>query len=161
MLVDDIEVGGGVLLVRALADTVDLVVARGTMMVTILTSTGNRPLDVGRMPGTDTGDLSKTLVCLSRQLLGSPSAGNTLETMTLGHGNSVDDLVLLEDGVNLNGLLEETMTEGDFVCDIATVDLDLHQVCLLLLEGSLTDLSMGEDTDNSGVFLDAFEFSGD
>lgn len=131
------------------------------MMVTVLTGTGNRPLDVGWMPGTDTGNLSETFVGLSRQLLGSPSAGDTGKTMTLGHGDGVNHLVLLEDGVDLDWLLEQTVTESDLVCDIATVDLDLHQVCLLLLEGSLTDLGMGENTDNGGVLLDALDFSGD
>lgn len=106
LLADNIELGSSVLLVSALTDTVDLVVDRGTMMVTILTSTSDSPLDVGRMPSTDTGDLSETLVCLSRQLLGSPSAGDTLETMTLGHSNGINNFVLFEDGIDLNGLLE-------------------------------------------------------
>lgn len=72
-LVDDIEVSGSILLILALADTVNLVVDTGTVMVTHLTSTRNRPLDVGRMPGTDTSNLAQTFVCLSRELLGTPS----------------------------------------------------------------------------------------
>ena len=75
-------------------------VDRGTVVVTHLTSTGNRPLDVGRMPGTDTGDLAETLVSLTRELLGAPTSGDTGETVTLGDGDDVDHLVLLEDGVD-------------------------------------------------------------
>lgn len=130
-------------------------------MVTHLTSTGNSPLDVGRMPGTDTGDLAETLVCLTRQLLGSPSGGDTGETVTLGDGDDVDHLILLEDAVDRDGLLEETLAELDLVGDRATVDLDLHKVGLLLLEGSLADLSVGEDTDDRAVLLDALDLAGD
>lgn len=71
-LVDNVKFGGSVLLVRTLADSVNLVVNRCSVVVTVLTSTGNSPLDVRRMPCTDTGDLSETLVCLSRELLGAP-----------------------------------------------------------------------------------------
>jgi hypothetical protein len=137
------------------------VVDRGTVVVTVLTGTGNSPLDVGRVPGTDTGDLTQTLVGLARQLLGAPASGDTGETVTLGDGNDVDNLVLLEDGVDRHGLLEQTLAESDLVGDGTTVDLDLHQVSLLLLQGSLADLGVGEDTDDGAVLLDAGQLAGD
>lgn len=102
-------------------------------MVTALTGTGNGPLDVGRMPGTDTSDLTETLVSLARKLLGTPTGGDTLETVTLGDSDDIDHLVLLEDAVDGHLLLEETVAEVDLVGDGATVDLDLHEVGLLLL----------------------------
>ena len=111
------------------------------------------------MPGTDTGDLAETLVGLARELLGAPTAGDTRETVTLGDGDAVDHLVLLEDAGHLDGLLEESVTELNLVGDAATVDLDLHQVGLLLLERGLGDLSVGEDTDDLAVLLDALEFT--
>ena len=117
-------------------------------MVTHLTGTGDSPLDVGRMPGTDTSNLAETLVGLARQLLGAPAGGDTVETVTLGDANDVDHLVLLEDRVDLDGLLEETLAEG-------------HQVGLLLLEGRLADLGVGEDADDGAVLLDALELAGD
>ena len=46
LLVGVVEIGGGVALVGALADTVDLVVDGCAVVVTHLTSTGNSPLDV-------------------------------------------------------------------------------------------------------------------
>ncbi len=97
----------------ALANAVDLVVDRGTVVVTHLTGTGNRPLDVGRMPSTDTSNLAETLVSLARELLGAPTGGDAGETVTLGNGNNVDDLILLEDGGNIDGLLEEVVAELD------------------------------------------------
>ena len=130
-------------------------------MVTVLTGTGDSPLDVGRMPSTDTSDLAETLVSLARKLLGAPTGGDTAETVTLGNGDDIDHLVLLEDGVDGHGLLEETLTELDLVGDRTTVDLDLHEVGLLLLERGLADLGVGEDTDDSAVLLDALEVAGD
>ena len=131
------------------------------MMITILTSTGNGPLNVGWMPGTDTGDLSETLVCLSRKLLGSPSAGDTGETVTLSDSDNINHFILLEDGADLNGLLKEVVGELNLISNATTVDLDLHQVCLLLLKRGLADLGVGENTDNCAVLLDALELAGD
>lgn len=161
LLLGNVELGGGVALVVTLANTEDLVVARCTVVVTHLTSTGNSPLDVVGVPGTNTGDLTQTLVSLTGQLGGTPTAGDTLETVTLSDSNDVDHLVLLEDAVDLDGLLEEVAGEVNLVGNGTTVDLDLHKVGLLLLEGSLADLGVGEDTDDSAVLLDALELAGD
>ena len=161
MLLGDIKLGSSVTLIITLSNTVDLVVGRGTVVVSVLTGTGNSPLDVGRMPGTNTSNLSETFVCLSRKLLGSPSAGDTGESVTLGDSDNINHLILLEDGADLDWLLEETVTELNLVGDASTVDLDLHQVGLLLLERGLADLGVGEDTDDGAVLLDALEFTGD
>lgn len=161
LLLGDIKLGSCVTLIITLSNTVDLVVGRGTVVVSVLTSTGDSPLDVGWMPGTNTSDLSETLVCLSRKLLGSPSAGDTGETVTLGDSDNIDHLILLEDGADLNWLLEETVTELDLVGNASSIDLNFHQMGLLLLEGSLADLGVGEDTDDSAVLLDALELTGD
>lgn len=130
-------------------------------MVTHLTSTGNSPLDVVRMPSTNTSDLAETLVCLARKLLGTPTGSDTVETVTLGDGNNVNHLVLLKDGVDRDGLLEQTVAEADLVLDGASVDLDLHEVSLLLLERGLADLGVGENADDGAVLLDALELAGD
>lgn len=130
-------------------------------MVTLLTGTGNSPLDVGRMPGTDTGNLAETLVSLAGKLLGAPTGGDTGITVALGDGDDINHLVLLEDGVDRDGLLKETLAEGDLVGDGAAVDLDLHEVRLLLLEGRLADLGVGKDADDGAVLLDALELAGD
>lgn len=130
-------------------------------MVTHLTGTGNSPLDVTRVPSTDTSNLTQTLVSLTGQLLGAPTAGDTLETVTLGDGNDIDHLVLLEDTVDLNGLLEQVAGKVNLVGNGATVDLNLHQVGLLLLERGLADLGVGEDTDDGAVLLDALKLTGD
>ena len=161
LLLGDVELSRGVALIGALADAENLVVARGTVVVTHLTGTGNSPLDVARVPGTNTSDLAQTLVGLTGQLGGTPTAGDTGETVTLGDGNNIDHLVLLEDAVDVDGLLEQVAGEVNLVGNGATVDLDLHKVGLLLLDGGLADLGVGEDTDNSAVLLDALKLAGD
>lgn len=98
---------------------------------------------------------------LARKLLGSPTVGDTLESVTLGDGDDVNVLVLLEDGGDLDGLLEELEAKVDLVGDGTTVELDLHEVSPLLGETSLADLGVGEDTDDSAVLADALELAGD
>jgi hypothetical protein len=161
LLLGDIDGGGGAVISVTLANAVDLVVDRGTVVVTHLTSTGNSPLDVGRMPGTDTSNLTETLVSLTRELLGTPTGSDTVETVTLGDGDNVDHLVLLKDGVDGDGLLEKLTAKVDLVGDGATVDLDLHEVGLLLLKRGLADLGVGEHTDDGAVLLDALKLAGD
>ena len=98
-------------------------------------------------------------MCLPRQLLGSPTVGDTLETVTLGDSNNIDVLVLFEDSGDVNSLLEETMSEVDLVGNGSTVQLDLHEVSFLLAQAGLADLSVGKNADNSAVFADALKFT--
>jgi hypothetical protein len=111
------------------------------------------------MPSTNTSNLAETLVRLPRQLLSSPTMCNTLESVTLGNCNNIDDLVLLEDSGHRYGLLEETESKVDLGCDSASVDLDFHEVGFLLLEARLADLGVGEDTDDGAVFAHALELA--
>merc|ERR1712071_546348 len=64
VVLDNLALAG----VDTTTDTVNLFVQLGTMMVTLLTSTGNRELDTRRMPSSDTGDLTQTFVGLAGQL---------------------------------------------------------------------------------------------
>ena len=158
-LLGAVELSGTVRLVVTTADSVDLVVDGGSVMVTVLTSTGNSPLNVGRMPSTDTGDLSQTTMSLSGKSGGTPSVGNTLVTVTLGDGNDIDVLVLLENRGDIDGLLKVLLSESNLVINGTTVDLDLSKVSLLLAEGSLADLGVGKNTDDSGVLSDSLELT--
>jgi hypothetical protein len=137
------------------------VVDRGTVVVALLTSAGDSPLDVSRVPGANASNLAETLVGLARQLLGAPASRDTGEAVALGDGNDVDHLVLLEDSVDRHGLLEQGVAKGNLVGNRAAVDLDLHEVCLLLLERRLADLGVGQDADDGAVLLDALELAGD
>jgi len=160
-LVSDVVRSSTRLGVGTVADSVDLVVSAGSVVVTVLTGTGDREHDRRRVPSSDTGDLSETSVRLSGKLGDTPTLGNTLVTLTVGDGNGVDDLVLLEDGVDTDLLLEVRLGELDLVGDGSTVDLDLHEVGLLLVKTSLAVLGVGKDSDDRTVLLDSLELSGD
>ena len=58
---------------ESITDVIDLLVDLGTVMVSLLTGTSDGELDSGRMPCSNTGNLSKTLVCLTGQFLTVPS----------------------------------------------------------------------------------------
>jgi hypothetical protein len=79
--------------------------------------------------------------------------------MTLGDGNDIHTLVLLKDRTDFDRLLEQAVRKLDLIRDRATVDLDLHKMCLFLRETGLANLSMG--TDNSAIFTDMLEFTTD
>jgi len=92
-LLSQIDLSGTALLVTAVSDSIDLLVDLSSVMITILTGTGDGPLDTTWMPGSDTSNLSKTFVGLSGKTGGSPTSGNALETFTLGDTNDVDHFV--------------------------------------------------------------------
>merc|ERR1712045_773352 len=134
-------------------DLVDLLVDLCAVGVSLLTSTGDRVLDPGRMPGSDTSDLAKTLVRLPGKLLGVPPGSDALEALSLGDADQVDHLVLGEDVHDGDGLLEHSIGVVDLVGDGATVQLDLHNVGLLLPLAQELLLGVGNQPHNLAVLL--------
>ena len=113
------------------------------------------------MPGADASNLSETLVSFSRELLGTPSGRDAGEAMALGHSNNIDHLILLENGIDLDWLLKEGMSKINLIRNATTIDLNFHQVRLLLLERSLADLGVGENADDTAALLDSAQFASD
>jgi len=164
----DGDVGGGGTIVHvdlavlglvAGTNSVDLLVDLHTVMVTLLTSTSNSVADSRRMPRTNTGDLSETSMCLSRQLLGSPSAGHTLSSVTLGDTNGVKVVVLCEHVTDTDLLLEQASGKVDLGSAVATVDLELDDMSLLLFERQKFHLGVGDKSYNLAVLFDLTEGS--
>ena len=60
------------------ADAVNLFVQLSTMMVSLLTSTGDCELDTGRMPSSDTGNFTETFMSLAGQFACVPTWSDTL-----------------------------------------------------------------------------------
>jgi len=150
-LLDRVKLSLGASLIRAQTNAVDLLVDLGTMEVALLTGTSHRERDARRMPRTNTGNLAETLVCLARQLACVPTRGDTLETATLGDGDSVQHFVLREHLVDVDLLLEVITSKLDLVGNAATVKLDLHDVSLLLSLLQQFHLSVSNDTDHLTV----------
>lgn len=152
-----VELSAGTLLISTVGDAVDLLVHLGTVVETILTSTGNGVHDTARMPSTNTGNLTDTLVGLAGLLAGSPTGSDTLKTVTLGDTEDIDVLVLLEDRGDGDLLLEVVVSPVNLIGNGSTVQLDLHQVSLLLADGGLAGDSVDKDTDNSAVLADTLK----
>jgi len=142
-----------VLHVESVSDAVNLLVDLGSVMITLLTDTSHRVGDSGRMPGSDTGDLAKTLVSLARQLLHMPTGNNTFNSVTLSDSDDINHLILGKDIFDRNRLLHESAGEIHFLGDRAAVQLDLVNVGLLLALAEELDLGVGDDTDDGAVFL--------
>ena len=137
------------------SNSVHLLVKLGSAVVTHLTSTGNSPLDCRWMPGSNTSDLSATSVRFALKSLDCESLHHTLGSLTLGHSNHVKALTVLKHLRHLNLLLEALLGELDLVSNGSSIELDLHDVSLVLSETKLADLSGDDDTDNGAVLLNA------
>ena len=148
------------ILLDALADPVDLLVDLSSVVIAELTSTRNGERDTGRVPGTDTGDLSATSVRLSTKELNTPTLGSTSETLTLGDTDDVNHLITREDRVDRDLLLKERDGKVNLLSDSTTVDLNLNDMSSLAANLSLGDLSVAKGTDGGAVLLSALDLGG-
>merc|ERR1719430_1237780 len=163
-LVSKVVVCGGIVLdelavlhVVSSTHPVDLLVDLSSVMVSLLTSSWHSELDPAGMPCTNTGNLPQTLVGLPWQLLCVPPAGHALESVTLGHANDVDHFILGKDCANGNLLLEMIPGKVDLVCDRSSVELDLHDVSLLLPASENLHLGVHDNTDGGAILLHLVE----
>jgi len=141
--------------------SVDLLMEVGSRVVTLLTTAGNSPLDGGRMPRSDTSDFTETSVSLTVKTRATESLDGADHTLTAGNANSINDLVHVEDLADFDFLLELAIGEVDLIGEGATVDLDLHDVSLVLAEVELANLGGGENAHDRAVLLDAVEVTVD
>jgi len=140
-------------------NTVDLLVHLGTGVVSELTTASNSPLDCSWMPGTNTGDLSETSMSLTVQSGDTESLDHTACSLTAGNTNGINALGMLKDLTDLDFLLELGLSPIDLLGNGATVNLDLHDVSLVLTEGELADLGGANDTDDGSVLLDTLSIA--
>ena len=162
VLLNSVSISGGVVCYTSdgtSSETVDLLVDLGTGVVTLLTRAGDRPLDGSWMPSSDTSNFTETSVSLSAKLLGAESLDDALVSFTLGDTDSVDALVGLENFSNGDFLFEFAPGPVNFLGDSATVNLDFHNLGLVLSLFDLADLSGSENTNDSAVLLDTSKVS--
>ena len=143
--------------ISGLTDSVNLLVELTSVEVSILTGTGNGGTDTGRMPRSNTSDLSKTSVGLSWKSGDTPSCDDTFITSTLGDTNDIDILVLGEDGINSDLLLEKGLGEVNLGGGVSTVNLNLKDMSLLNSQVKLLDLGVCDDSDNGAELLNSVQ----
>lgn len=156
-LLSEIELSGSGVLVTSGTNAVDLLVDLSAVVVSALTSTSHGEVDTARMPSTNTGDLAQTTVGLAGQAGGTPTGGDTLVSVTLSHSDGIDHLIGGEDIGDLDLLLEQALGEGDLLLHGTSVDLDLHDVGLLLTNLHLLHLSVGNHTHDGAVLDDSLQ----
>jgi len=137
------------------SNSVDLLVHLSSVMVAHLTTSGDRPLDGSGMPSSDTSDLAQTSVRFAVKSLDTESLDDTLHSLTLGDTADIDAFVHVEDITDGDFLFEESLSVGDLVGGASTVDLDFHNVGLVLSELELSDLGGGKGTHDSAVLGNA------
>jgi len=159
-LLSDVLLGGGIVLndlailgVEAFSDAIDLFVNLRSVMVAFLADASDRESNTRRMPSTNTGNLAKTLVSLTRQLFDVPTSDNTFDSVTLGDADDVNHLILAENILDRNRLLQQPASKVDLLWDGTAVELDFVDVGLLLSFLKKLDLSVGDDADDGAVFL--------
>jgi len=113
------------------------------------------------MPRTNTGDFPETSMGLTVKSGATESLDGTGHTLTAGNSDGVDDFVHVEDFGNLDLLLEFAVGEVDLLTEGATVNLNFHNVGLVLAEVELANLGGSEDADGRAVLLDAGEVTVD
>lgn len=149
-----VHVSNTVLGLVSLSKSVNLFVDLDSVVVTLLTASSNAEADSRRMPSTNTSDLSETTMRLSGQFLGSPSAGYTLSSVTLGDTNSVEVVVLSKYVTDNNLLLKESSSKVDLGTSVAAVDLEFDDMGLLLSKRKKLHLGVSDKSNNLAVLLD-------
>merc|ERR1719347_1352389 len=132
---------------------VDLLIDLSSVVVSLLTSSWYGELDPARMPSSNTGNLSQTLVSLPWQFLCVPPAGYALEPVTFGHSNDVNHFVLSKDSANRNFLLEVIPSKVDLISNGSAIQLNLHDMSLLLPASEDLHLSVHDHSDCSAILF--------
>jgi len=156
-LAGQIELGRSIVLLSSLSNLVDLLVDFSSVMESVLSSSSNSEGNSGRMPSSDTGDLTKSLVSLSGKSSSTPSRSHSGESVTLGGGEGIKHLVLSEDSINGNLLLEKSISEVNLLFNGSSVNLNLEEMGLALSKSNLSDLSVSENSNDGGSSLQSVE----
>jgi len=152
-----IRFSGSRFAVTFLADSKDVFVDLGTVVVALLTSAGNSEADAGRMPCSDTSDLAETSVSLARKTSDAPSTHHTSVSVTASGSADIDRLAFAEHLGNFNLLLEQSLGKVNLLVNVATVDLDFQEVGNLLSEFDLADLGVSKNANHLAVLLDSLQ----
>jgi hypothetical protein len=145
-----------------LTKLVDSLVHLSSVVVTVLTSSSNSEVHSGRVPSSNTSNLSETSVSLSGKSRYTPSSNHALSAVTLGSTATVEDFAFREDLTNSDLRLEQVIHIVDLLGNGTSVDLDLHDMSLLLSEvRESRHHRVADSSDHRAVLLHSLQLSGD
>ena len=78
----------------------------------------------------------------------------TFESFSLGNTNDVNHFILCKGALDWNFFLKKFTGKLHLIRNGTTIDLDFHNVCLLLAPSQNGLLSMENSTDNLAIFFD-------
>lgn len=142
----------------SLTHSVDLLVQLGSMMESEVTSSRDSPSDSSRVPSSNTSHSSVTSMGLFGEMLSSVSLHDSLGSFSLSDSHDVHMIILLEHTVHSDFLFEQSSGEIHLLGHISSIDLDFHDVVLLLSEIQLVHLSSGNHSHHSSILLDSIDF---
>jgi len=137
------------------SDHVDLLVDLCSVVVSVLTDTGDGVGHSRGMPSANTGDFSKTTMRLSRQSGDAPPRDDALCSPTLRHGDRIAHVVGVEHIRDWDFVFKLAFAESNLFNNISTVDLNFHDVGFLLPKHLQLShhLGVANQTDDVGVVL--------
>lgn len=97
---------------------------------------------------------------LSGELGDLPSLNDSCSSITFGDSADVNVFVVFKDLSNSDFLLELRLSPVDLLGNVSSVDLNLNNMSFLLSEVEEMDLSVSNNSDDSGVLLDSVKISG-
>ncbi|CAL4200439.1 unnamed protein product, partial [Meganyctiphanes norvegica] len=102
---------------------------------------------------TNTGNLTKTFMRLPGKFLCVPAGSYTFHTLSFCNTNNVNHFILSKDFSNWNLLLEMSNGKVNLISNGSTIQLDLHDVCLLDAFTQELDLGVGNNPHNTAILL--------
>lgn len=130
-------------------------------METQLTYSSYSVSNIGWMPSSNTSHSSPTSMCLLLQMFNTISLDHTSNSLTLGHTNHIDVLILLEHLINSNFLLQQSFGIIYLLFNCSTIDLDFENVILLLSEVQFVHLGVGNHSHDLAIFDDSLKLNFD
>jgi len=157
-LLSQVVLSGGTGSITLLTDSKNALVDLSTMVITLLTSTGDSAVHTGWMPSTDTGNLTQTTVSLAGKTSNTPTSNDTNKSLTLGGSANINTFTFSKHVGNWDFLFKEFLTEINLFSDArTTVDLDFSQVSNLLAQVKLAHLGMAKQSNNLAIVFNAVE----
>ena len=132
---------------------VDPFIDLSLVVASLLTNSWYGELEPARTPGFNASKLSQTLVSLPWQFLSVPLASRALEPVTVGHFNDINHFILNKDSANRNFFLKVFPSKVDLISNGSAIQLNLHDMSLLLPVSEDLHLNVHDRADGSAILF--------